>query len=60
MSGGMGNMSMGKGVPSLSYLQKMFWAAVGAAIALATVVNLYNKLLSRQRYAASLSFTNSC
>lgn len=51
MSSGMGNMSMGNGVPGLFYLQKMFWAAVGAAIALATAVNVYNKILCRQRCA---------
>ena len=50
MSGGMGIMSTGNGVPSLFYLQKMFWAAVGSAVALATLVNLYNKLLCLQRY----------
>ena len=47
--GGMGNMSMGNGVPSLFYLQQMFWAVIGAATACATVVNIYNKLLWRQR-----------
>ena len=52
MSGGMGNMSTEDGVPDLYYLQKMFWAAVGAAIALAAVTNVYNKILCRQRYAA--------
>ena len=47
--GSMGNVSMGNGMPSLFYLQKMFWAVIGAAIACATVVNVYNKLLWRQR-----------
>lgn len=47
--GSMGNMSIGNGVPNLFYLQQMFWAAVGAAIACATAVNVYNKLLWRQR-----------
>ena len=47
----MGSMSMGPGIPDLFYLQKMFWAVIGAAIALATLVNMYNKLLLRQRYA---------
>ena len=47
--GSMGNMSMGNGVPSPFYLQKMLWEVIGAAIACATTVNIYNKLLSRQR-----------
>jgi hypothetical protein len=47
--GNMGNTSMGNGVPSLFYLQQMFWVIVGAAIACATVVNVYNKMLLRQR-----------
>ena len=47
--GSMGNVSMGNGMPSLFYLQKMFWAVIGSAIACATVVNVYNKLLWRQR-----------
>lgn len=46
----MGSMSMGGGGPSMFDLQKMFWAVVGAAIASATLVNVYNKLLYRQRY----------
>ncbi len=49
--GSMGNMSVGNDVPSLFYLQQMFWAVIGAAIASATVVNIYNKLLWRQRLA---------
>ena len=46
----MGGMSMGSGVPSLFYLQRMFWAVIGAAVGCATAVNVYNKLLNRQRY----------
>lgn len=42
---------MGDGVPGLFYLQQMYWAAVGAAIATATAVNIYNKALCRQRLA---------
>ncbi|MCJ1467213.1 hypothetical protein MMC07_005836 [Pseudocyphellaria aurata] len=50
MSGmSMGGMSMGDGIPSLFDMQKMYWAAVGAAIATATAVNIYNKVLCRQR-----------
>lgn len=47
--GSMGNTSTGNGIPSLFYLQQMFWAAIGAAIACATVINVYNNLLWRQR-----------
>lgn len=49
MGGGMGGMSMGDGVPNLFYLQKMYWAVVGTAIGCATLANLYNKCLYRQR-----------
>ena len=49
MGGGMGSMSMGDGVPSLFYMQKMYWAAVGTAIATATAVNIYHKALCRHR-----------
>lgn len=45
----MGDMSMGDGVPSLFYLQKMYWAAVGTAIAIATATNIYEKALCRHR-----------
>jgi hypothetical protein len=34
-----GSMSMGDGVPSLFTLQKMYWAVVGSAIGVATLVN---------------------
>lgn len=47
----MGSMSMGDGVPTPSEVQKMYWAVVGAAIATATMVNIYNKFLYRQRFA---------
>ncbi|KAL8732382.1 MAG: hypothetical protein Q9166_002780 [cf. Caloplaca sp. 2 TL-2023] len=53
MSHGMGGMSMGDGVPSLFYVQKMYWAVVGTAIALATIVNVYNNALYRQRMFAA-------
>lgn len=45
----MGDMSMGNGVPGLFYLQQMYWAVVGAAIAAATAVNVLNHFLARQR-----------
>ncbi|KAL4898752.1 metalloreductase [Aspergillus ambiguus] len=47
--GPMGSMSMGDGVPSLFYLQKMYWAVVGSAIAAGTIVNLLNRFLAIQR-----------
>ena len=47
--GNMGNTSMGNGIPSLFYLQQVFWTVMGAAIACAATVNIYNKILWRQR-----------
>ncbi|KAB8218384.1 ferric reductase NAD binding domain-containing protein [Aspergillus novoparasiticus] len=47
--GPMGHMSMGDGVPGLFYLQKMYWAVVGSAIAAGTVVNAFNNFLAFQR-----------
>ncbi|KAL8784115.1 MAG: hypothetical protein Q9213_004174 [Squamulea squamosa] len=49
----MAGMSMGEGVPSPAYLQNMYWAAVGTAIGCATLVNLYNNALYRQRMSAA-------
>ncbi|KAK8250790.1 ferric-chelate reductase [Phyllosticta capitalensis] len=55
--GGMGGMSMGSsspsGLPSLQYFQKMYWAVVGAFIAAATLVNIINYFLYRQRLWAA-------
>lgn len=51
MGHGMGGMSMDDGVPSLFDIQKFYWAVIGAAIGLATLVNVYDKILYRQRYA---------
>ncbi|KAL8909365.1 MAG: hypothetical protein Q9171_005053 [Xanthocarpia ochracea] len=47
------SMSMGEGVPSLSYLQTMYWAVVGTAIGCGTFVNIYDKALYRQRMSAA-------
>ena len=47
--GGMGGMSMGDGVPGLFYIQKMYWAVIGSAIAAGTVVNILYRLLAYQR-----------
>lgn len=49
----MGTMSMGGGVPTPSEMQKVYWAVVGAAIATATALNIYNKFLCRQRFASN-------
>ncbi|KAL8724771.1 MAG: hypothetical protein Q9181_006683 [Wetmoreana brouardii] len=53
MDHGMGGMSMGDGIPSPFYLQKMYWAVVGTVIGCASLVNLYNKFLYRQRMLAA-------
>lgn len=44
----MGSMSIG-GVPSLFYLQKIYWIIVGSVLAAATLVNLLNRLLAQHR-----------
>lgn len=43
------HMSMGDGEPDLFYVQRMYWAVVGSAIAAGTVVNLLNRFLAYQR-----------
>jgi hypothetical protein len=45
----MGDMAMG-GLPPLIDFPKMYWAVVGSAIGVATLVNIYNNILYRQRY----------
>lgn len=47
--GSMGGMSMGNG-PGLFYIQKMYWAVIGSAIAAGAVVNILNRFLAYQRY----------
>ncbi|KAJ5143563.1 Riboflavin synthase-like beta-barrel [Penicillium bovifimosum] len=44
-----GSMSMGDGVPSLFTLQKMYWAVAGSAIGAATLVNVLDRIIARQR-----------
>ncbi|KAL8757446.1 MAG: hypothetical protein Q9199_002230 [Rusavskia elegans] len=51
----MAHMSMGEGVPSLPQLQNFYWAVICTAIGCATLVNLYNKALYRQRMTATSS-----
>jgi hypothetical protein len=47
------SMSMGgDGVPSLYEFPKFYWAAVGSAVGVAALVNLYNHVLCRQRLSA--------
>ncbi|KAH6679713.1 metalloreductase [Halenospora varia] len=48
-----GSMVMAAGVPGLFWMQQIFWAFVGAAIAAATVANVINKVLYHQRIAVS-------
>ncbi|KAF7504921.1 hypothetical protein GJ744_001568 [Endocarpon pusillum] len=48
-------MSTGEGVPNLFYMQKMYWAVLGAAIACATLINVLNKVLALQRYQSQQS-----
>ena len=50
-SGGM--TAMAAGVPSLFYMQQMFWAFVGTAIGVATIANVLNMIIFRQRISAS-------
>ena len=47
----MGSMSMGDGVPNLFYMQRIYWIIIGAAVGVATFVNLFNTILLRQRLA---------
>ncbi|KAI9883882.1 MAG: hypothetical protein M1823_004347 [Watsoniomyces obsoletus] len=44
-----GLMSPGNGVPGHKYFQRVYWAVVGVVIGLATLVNLANIVLCRQR-----------
>lgn len=53
-----GSMSMGDGIPSLFTLQKMYWAVVGSAIGVATLVNMLNRALARHRYASQNTSKN--
>ena len=53
MGDGIGGMSMGDGMPTLFHLQKMYWAVVGTAIGCAALINIYNKIIYRQRYGVT-------
>lgn len=45
----MGSMSMGGMAPLIEF-PKYYWVVVGTAIGIATVVNVFNNVLYRQRY----------
>lgn len=47
--GGMSGTSTGTDVPSLFSFQHWYYAAVGAAVGVATVANVVNYILYRQR-----------
>ncbi|TVY91022.1 Ferric reductase transmembrane component [Lachnellula willkommii] len=48
-----GMMTMAPGVPSLFYMQQIFWAFVGTAIGVATTANILNRILYHQRISSS-------
>ncbi|CAG8961018.1 hypothetical protein HYFRA_00002558 [Hymenoscyphus fraxineus] len=50
-----GEMAMGDGVPGLFYMQRIFWAFVGSSIAVATLANVINKIICRQRISVRQS-----
>jgi len=51
---GHGSMSMGTvKLPALGEFPKFYWAVVGSAIGIATLVNLYNHILCKQRLSAA-------
>lgn len=39
----------GGGVPDMFNMQRMYWAVVGAVIAVATIANVLNKIIAAQR-----------
>ncbi|KAK5065289.1 hypothetical protein LTR84_001127 [Exophiala bonariae] len=45
----MGSMGTSSGVPGYFYMQKMYWAAIGAVIAFAALINLLDIILLWQR-----------
>ena len=45
----MSGMDMGTGMPSLPYLQQMYWAVVGTVIGIAMVFNILNYVNYRLR-----------
>jgi hypothetical protein len=60
MSGmAMGAMSMGGMAPLIEF-PKYYWAVVGTAIGIATLVNMFNIALYRHRYAHRLMSRGHC
>lgn len=60
MSHNHGGMSMGSVVlPALPEFPKFYYAVVGSAVAVATLVNVYNILLCRQRLSATSKNSSS-
>ncbi|KAL3422334.1 ferric reductase like transmembrane component [Phlyctema vagabunda] len=49
----METMSMGAGVPGLRHMQKVFWAFIGTAIAVAVVANVINMIIYYQRLSSA-------
>ncbi|EXJ86405.1 hypothetical protein A1O3_03356 [Capronia epimyces CBS 606.96] len=45
----MGSMGSGSGVPGYFYMQKMFWAVIGAVVGFAALLNLLDHILLWQR-----------
>jgi predicted ferric reductase len=45
------------GLPPLNVFPQYYWAVVGTVIATATIVNVYNHILCRQRYANPHAFS---
>ena len=52
--GSMGGMSMGSGIPTLDQMQQRYWIVIGIVIGYATLVNIWEKFLCRQRYVILL------
>ncbi|KAF2634999.1 hypothetical protein P280DRAFT_502085 [Massarina eburnea CBS 473.64] len=50
--GPMGGMAMGGEAPLIDY-PKFYWAVVGTTIGIATVINIFNNVLNRQRLSAA-------
>ncbi len=59
-AGGTGATSTGNGLPNLFYVQKMYWVVLGAAVAVATLINVLNKVLALQRYHLRVVFHCRC
>jgi len=50
---------MGAGVPGLFHMQQVFWAFIGTALGVATLVNIFNHILYHQRMATSKTVPNA-